>query len=159
MVIYTRKTGRVIFLLLCAMLLSSITMYGCESSGATVAQPQHISLFMPPAVVSNSVVVEYSRVLSVGERVAGDVNVNGEWDQTDMVPPWTFEVINPSGDIIASKIIQALLFFDDNPYYHFDFTADAIGKYTLRIIHSSAYAKDLDILVSPGGWQLETPAT
>jgi hypothetical protein len=114
---------------------------------------------MQPALVGGTTKAEYFRLLSAGEPVVGDVTVFGEWDWTDMTPPWIFEVINPAGVVIDSATINTVPFADDVPYYHFNFTADAGGKYLLRVIHYSAFVKNLDMVVSPAGWQLETPAT
>jgi hypothetical protein len=42
---------------------------------------------------------------------------------------------------------------NQTPHYDFDFTASSDGVYTIRAIHFSLYTRDLNMEITPSGWQ------
>jgi len=142
------------------ILFVSITLCSCPgtatypSSGEITTQ--QIDYFMQSAPIDGNSVVNYTKVLNVGDNVSGYVVLTGEWELSgDWRTPWHFKALSPSGEVLDSAIIQ----FDIeaaimNPLYYFNFTASTQGVYTIQVIHISCFPQDLHIEIRPSGWEL-----
>ena len=148
-------------MLFCVLaILSGPVLYGCAGTKATTLELQNIHQVMQPAPVGGQSMADYTKVLHSGNEVSGNVTVSGEWEvPDDFCSPWTFEAWNPAGVLIDTATVSPVPFDNENPYYYFKFTATAEGKYIIRIIHRSIMVRYVDIVISPLGWQYESPQT
>lgn len=133
--------------------------YGCASTAASERlsatksdEPQHINQVMQSAPLLGRSVVQYAKVLNAGDIVNGYIMITGLWEiELDYATPWTFEAWSPDGVMLDNATIN----YDIDPYHAFKFTANTRGKYLLRAIHISLSTRDLDIFVSPTGWEFD----
>ena len=151
------KTWHARILLGCLVMLTSIAMYGCTGAKVTTKEPgkpQLIHQVMQAAPQGSHSIVDYTKFLNAGDEVSGNIMVTEfQPEFTDWSSPWTFEAWAPDGVLIDS----ATIIFEADPYYAFNFIAKTAGEYTIRAKHNSRSSRDLDILISPSGWQLKKP--
>jgi hypothetical protein len=115
-----------------------------------VAENQTLTYHMSPNIMSGSY-VQYRRVLRAGERVTGSLQLTGYY------PPYSdydytccFWVYDPDGNEVYKWCED---FKKDGLYHDFSFTANRDGVYRIKVGHGSLYARDLDMVISPYGWQ------
>ena len=150
-------------LLGCLVILTSIAIYGCAGTKITTTgkpkepgKPQYIHQVMPVAPQGSRSIVDYTKFLNAGDEVSGNIMVTEpQVEFLDWATPWTFEAWDPGGVLIAS----ATIIYDVDPYHAFKFIANITGEYTIRAIHTSLSPRDLDIVISPVGWQLKETTT
>ncbi|RJO60581.1 MAG: hypothetical protein C4542_08850 [Dehalococcoidia bacterium] len=153
------KTRHARILLGCLVLLTSIAMYGCAGAKITTketSKPQQIHQVMQVAPQGGRSIVDYTKFLNAGDEVSGNIMVTElEVEFTDWATPWTFEAWAPDGVLLDT----ATIIYEDDPYHAFKFIAKITGEYTIRAIHMSLSPRNLDIVVSPAGWQLKETYT
>ena len=146
-------------ILLCLVVLTSIAMYGCAGAKITTKEPgnpQLIHQVMQAAPWGGRSIVDYTMFLNAGDAVSGNIMVTeSQVEFLDWATPWTFEAWAPDGALLDT----ATIIFEEDPYHAFKFIAKITGEYTLRAIHNSLSPRNLDIVVSPSGWQLKETYT
>jgi hypothetical protein len=148
------------FIVLCMTIATSLVVYGCTGVETTATEPgvsQYIHYIMQPAPLDGHSVVDYTKILKAGDEVSGYMMVTGLWEvEGDYTTPWTFEAWNPDGVLLDTATIHN---WYEDAYHAFKFTATIGGEYIIRAIHISFYTRDLDIMISPPGWQLKEAET
>lgn len=153
------KTRHARILLGCLVILTSIAMYGCTGTKITTKEPsnpQQIHQVMPAAPQGGRSIVDYTKFLNAGDAVSGNIMVTeSQAEFIDWATPWTFEAWAPDGVLLDT----ATIIFEEDPYHAFKFIAKITGEYTIRAIHNSLSPRNLDIVISPPGWQLKETYT
>ncbi len=143
------------------MLVLSLVGTGCarDATGTGVlsddgaSETQHIYYVMPPAPIDGDSVIDFTRQLKAGERVSGYIIITGLWEvEGDYCTPWSFQAFDPAGNMIDTATLNPDI-INQTPHYDFDFTTSSGGAYTIRAIHFSLYTRDLNMEISPAGWQ------
>jgi len=106
---------------------------------------------MQLAPIDGNSVVNYTKVLNAGDNVSGYAELTGEWELSgDWRTEWYFNALSPSGEVLD----YAIILYDMDPLYYFNFTASTQGVYTIQVIHVSCFPQDLHIEIQPSGWEL-----
>lgn len=116
-----------------------------------VPENQILKYHMSPNTATGSY-VQYRRVLQAGEYVAVYMHLTGYSSCTDWGSTCCLWVFDPDG----KEVYRWCEDFKSNSnglYHDFGFTANRDGVYVIKVRHSSSYARDLYIAISPYGWQ------
>lgn len=137
------------------ILLVSITLCSCPGTATYPSSEeittQRIDYFMQSVLTDGNSVVNYTKFLNAGDNVSGYVELIGEWELSgDWRTEWYFNALSPSGEVLD----YAIILYDMDPYYYFNFTASTQGVYTIQVIHISCFPQDLRIEIQPSGWEL-----
>ncbi len=143
----------------CLIILTCIAMDGCAGTKITTTdtakepgKPQKIHQVMQAVPRGGRSIVDYTKFLNAGDEVSGNIMVTeSQVEFLDWATPWTFEAWAPDGVLLDT----ATIIYEDDPYHAFKFIAKITGEYTIRAIHVSLSPRNLDIMVSPAGWQLK----
>jgi hypothetical protein len=114
-----------------------------------VAENQTSKYHMSPNIVTGSY-VQYRRVLQAGEKITGSLQLTGYYPYSDADPTCCFWIYDPDGN----EVYRWCEDFKSNGLHHdFSYTANRDGVYVIKVGHGSLYARDLDMVISPYGWQ------